>query len=71
MSIKEAFRPKPTLSDQELDRGLRMVTWEGMASLGFFSITTSGFLAAFALALGANNFQIGIIAAIPFITQPL
>jgi len=71
MGIKEAFRPKPTLSDQELDRGLRVVTWEGMASIGFFSITTSGFLAAFALALGANNFQIGIIAAIPFITQPL
>jgi MFS family permease len=28
-------------------------------------------LAAFALALGANNFQIGILAAVPFITQPL
>ena len=69
MSIKEAFRPKPTLSAQELDHGLRMVSLEGMLSLGFFSITTSGFLAAFALALGANNFQIGIIAAIPFITQ--
>ena len=48
-----------------------MQTFEGMASLGFFSITTSGFLAAYALALGANNLQIGILAAIPFITQPL
>ncbi|MFH1087473.1 MAG: MFS transporter [Chloroflexota bacterium] len=42
-----------------------------MASTGFTSITTSGLLAAFALALGANNFQIGILAAIPFIMQPL
>ena len=37
--------------------------------MGFFSITTSGFLAAFALALGANNLQIGILAAIPFAMQ--
>ncbi|HEX75729.1 MAG TPA: MFS transporter [Dehalococcoidia bacterium] len=71
MSIKEIFQPKPSLSDQEVKHGLRMLTWEGMASMGFFSITTSGFLAAFALALGANNFQIGILAAIPFITSPL
>jgi MFS family permease len=45
------------------------MTIEGMLSMGYFSITTSGFLAAFALALGANNLQIGIMAAIPFITQ--
>ncbi len=42
-----------------------------MASLGLTSITTSGLLAAFALALGADTFQIGILAAIPFIMQPL
>ena len=39
--------------------------------MGFFSITTSGFLTAFALALGANNLQIGILAALPFIMQTL
>jgi len=71
MNIKEIFQPKPSLSDQEVARGLRMLTWEGMVSMGFFSITTSGFLAAFALALGASNLQIGILAAIPFITQPM
>jgi MFS family permease len=39
--------------------------------MGFFSITTSGFLAAYALALGCNNFQIGILAALPFLAQPI
>jgi MFS family permease len=39
--------------------------------MGFFSISTSGFLAAYALALGCNNFQIGILAALPFLTQPI
>lgn len=71
MNVLGFLRPKPTISDQEVERGLRYITLEGMSSLGFFSITTSGFLAAFALALGANYFQIGILAAIPFLTQPL
>ena len=71
MKISGIFKPRPTLSEQETASGLRMMTWEGIASMGFSSITTSGFLAAFALALGANNFQIGILAAIPFIMQPV
>jgi MFS family permease/enamine deaminase RidA (YjgF/YER057c/UK114 family) len=61
--------PKPTISDQEVTSGLRWLTWEGTVSLGFTSITTSGFLVAFALALGANNHQIGILVAIPFLAQ--
>ncbi len=48
-----------------------MLTWEGVVSMGFTSVTTGGFLAAFALALGANNFQIGMLGAIPFLAQPL
>ena len=47
------------------------MTLEGMATLGFWSVVTSGFLAAYALALGANNFQIGVLAALPFLTQPI
>ena len=65
------MQPKSQLSHKEISHGLRMMTLEGMVSLGFFSITTSGFLAAFALALGATKLQIGILAALPFITQPL
>lgn len=48
-----------------------MMTWEGVTSIALYSVTTSGLLAAFALALGANSFQIGILAAIPFIMQPI
>jgi len=71
VKLIQFFKPKPTISDQEIARGLRWLVFEGMASQGFLSITTSGFLAAFALALGANNLQIGILAAVPFLTQPL
>lgn len=71
MGLRQLFQSKPTISDGELSAGLRWWTWEGTISLGFYSITTSGFLAAFALALGANNLQIGILAAIPFLMQTL
>ena len=33
------------------------------------SLGTGGLMAAYALALGANNLEVGIIAALPFITQ--
>jgi len=42
-----------------------------MASSGFSSLTTSTFLVAFALALGADNLQIGVLASLPFLTDLL
>lgn len=40
-----------------------------MVSMGYWSITTSGFLAAYALALGATNLQIGMLASLSFLAQ--
>ena len=36
-----------------------------------FSLGSGGFMAAYALALGANNLQVGILAALPFVSQVL
>jgi MFS family permease len=69
MRIPKLFQPKEVLSEEELTKGLRWMTLEGTATMGFFNITGSGVLVAFALALGANNFHIGVLAAIPFIMQ--
>lgn len=71
MYFRDLFRPKSELTEQEISHGLRMMTWEGIVSNGYLSITTSGFLAAYALALGADNFQIGILASLPFAMQLL
>jgi len=65
------LRPKPVLSDGDFRQGLRMMIWEGVASASLFRIVSSGLLAAFAIALGASNLQLGLLSAIPFITQPL
>ena len=71
MGFRERLAPKPTISDQDVADGLRWITWEAVAAMGLFSVTTSGFLAAYALVLGCNSFQIGVLAAIPFLTQPI
>ncbi len=71
MKLFKFLQPRPTISEPELARGLRFLTMEGAFSMGLFSITTSGFLAAYALALGASNLQIGILAALPFLMQIL
>ncbi|MCJ7606086.1 MAG: MFS transporter [Dehalococcoidales bacterium] len=69
MRLLHFLAPKPTISDKDLSNGLRWLALEGGFSMGFFSITTSGFLAAFALALGATNLQIGVLASLPFAMQ--
>ncbi|MDD5519077.1 MAG: MFS transporter [Candidatus Omnitrophica bacterium] len=69
MRLQTIFQPKHTLSRDEVRRGLRALTWEGIVSTGFSSLTNSTFLVAFALALGANNFHIGVLASLPFITD--
>ena len=43
--------------------------WVGVANGAMLSLGSGGFMAAYALALGANNLQVGILAALPFITQ--
>ncbi|MBX0331350.1 MFS transporter, partial [Oscillochloris sp. ZM17-4] len=54
-------------------RGLRISTWEGAVATAHISITGavggSVFLTGFALLLGANSFQLGILGALPFIGQ--
>jgi len=69
MGLLKFLAPKPTISEKDLSHGLRWLALEGGFSMGFFSITTSGFLTAFALVLGASNLQIGILAALPFAMQ--
>ena len=63
------LRPRPTVTQEEAQRSLRFLAWEGLASGAMFSLGGGGFMAAYALALGANNLQVGVLAALPFISQ--
>lgn len=57
------------MTEAEVKRGLRLVIGDGLATEAMNSITTGAFLVAFALLLGANNFQIGLLAALPTLTN--
>lgn len=62
------LRPSPTLSNREVRSSLRMMVWEGVTSEALVTVHIMGFLAAYALALGANNFQVGIVSGLPFVS---
>ena len=64
-----SLQPRPTLTERDSQRSLRLLGWEGLASGAMFSLGSVGFMAAYALALGANNLEVGILAALPFISQ--
>ena len=65
------WETKETLSKDELRRGLKGVTLDGLASKATITLTSGAFLVAYGLLLGATNLEIGILAAIPFLTQPM
>lgn len=70
-AIRNLLLPQASLAPTQVDRGVRNFMIEGAATMGLGSMTGGGFIAAYALVLGANNQQIGILAALPFITMPL
>lgn len=65
------LRPSPTLSQQDVRRSLRLMTWDSVLAGAMFSLGSGGFMAAYALALGANNLQVGILAALPPVSQAM
>ena len=60
------LRPSPTLSNREVHSSLRLMVWEGVTSEALATVSIMGFLAAYALALGATNLQVGIVSGLPF-----
>ena len=63
------LNPSATLSANEIQRSLRLLRWDSVMAGAMFSLGSGGFMAAYALALGANNLQVGILAALPPIAQ--
>ncbi len=66
-----AFGVKDTLTQQELESGLKQVIRSGIAAESMVTLTGGAFLVAFALKLGASNIVIGLLAAIAPLAQLL
>ncbi len=67
--MKFIFEAKEKLTNAEIDAGLKSVVKDGVASQSMLTLTAGVFLIAFALKLGASNFMIGVLMAIPPLTQ--
>jgi MFS family permease len=69
-AVQSASAP---LSPTEVRRGLRISMIEGTVAQIYISITGavggSAFLTGFALLLGADNFMLGVLGALPFVGQ--
>jgi len=63
------FAVKDTLTEEEIQSGLRNVIKDGLTSQTMGTLTGGVFLVAFALKLGASNTTIGLLAAIPPLAQ--
>ncbi|MFC1807934.1 MFS transporter, partial [Candidatus Omnitrophota bacterium] len=65
------FKPKDELTEQDVHIGMEAMIKDGVASTAMGTLTSGTFLIAFALLLGASNSIIGLLAAIPPLTQLL
>ncbi|SYZ72466.1 membrane hypothetical protein [Candidatus Zixiibacteriota bacterium] len=63
--------PNKKLFNEEIDirRWLIAMTWEGALATVFITMTSGAFLTGLALYLGASDFIIGLMAAIPYLMQ--
>jgi MFS family permease len=63
------LQPKKALTEEDVRSGLKLVIVDGLAAEAMITLTSGAFLVAMALLLGANNFQIGLLAALPTFTN--
>lgn len=66
-----SLAPQAHISDDERERGLRLLVLEAAYSSSTGALTSGVILTAFALHLGASNLWVGVLASAPFITQLL
>ncbi|SFR75872.1 MFS transporter [Sphingomonas jatrophae] len=66
-----SLSPQPHVSDEDRERGLKLLVTEAAFSGGAAALTTGVILTAFALHLQASNAMVGVLASAPFLAQLL
>jgi hypothetical protein len=70
-SINAKFGTFGWSSPEVAERASRLALYDALSHEAMGALTTGVFLVGFAVALGASNFAIGVLAAIPFLAQLL
>lgn len=58
-------RTTDALTESQISTGMKLVTGDGLVTEAMIVFTSGTFLVAMALHMGATNFQLGVLAAIP------
>ncbi|MGH7248341.1 MAG: hypothetical protein ACREH9_09570, partial [Pseudomonadota bacterium] len=69
-TVNELREAEPA-GEQGERRVLKLILYDALASEAMGTLTTGVFLVGFAVALGADNLAIGVLAAVPFCVQLL
>jgi MFS family permease len=67
--IPYLFRVQDTLSEKESLRGIRLLKLDGVAGISMITLQGGPFLVAFAVALGATNYEVGLLMTIALVSQ--
>jgi MFS family permease len=59
----------PKLTPEQIRKGLKISIWEGAFANVHLTLTSGVFLIGYALMLGVNDFQLGLLTALPFLAQ--
>ncbi|SDE96357.1 Major Facilitator Superfamily protein [Mucilaginibacter pineti] len=62
------LRPSETITNNQLTFGLKLVIADGLSAEAMVVFTSGTFLTAMAIHMGASNFQLGLLAALPTFT---
>jgi MFS family permease len=57
------------LTPEQIRKGLKISVWEGAFATVHLTLTSGVFLIGYALMLGVNDFQLGLLTALPFLAQ--
>lgn len=63
------WKPQQRLSEQEVSKSMKVMIVDGLATETMTTLTGGAFLVAMALLSGANNVEIGLLAALPTATN--
>jgi MFS family permease len=63
------FKPSETLTEKQIQSGLGYVTRDGIFTEAMVAFTGGTFLIAMAMKMGASNVQIGLLAALPTLSN--
>jgi len=67
--LGRAFQTQESLSDRDYRRAGRGLIADGVCSTSMATLQGGPFLAAFAIALGASNYEVGLLATIGFLSK--